>query len=119
MAANPHRGSVEFEIEGKTYTLRYSINAICVLEERAGRTLLQLAEDLKDITTLRMATIRDVLYAGLIEHHPEITVAAAGELIIAAGGAIKVVAKFSDAMAAAYPAPEAKESRRPRRRASK
>lgn len=117
---NPHKGDVEFKAGKKTYTLCYSIDAICVLEESTGKTLLQLGEEMRDIKSVKMSLVRSIVYAGLIEHHPSITLKEAGELIIAAGGSIKVMEKFSEAMAAAFQqkdedaAPPSPRRRRPR-----
>lgn len=111
---NPHRGDVEF-VPG--YILNYSIDAICVLEEATGKTLLELSGELRNIKTVKMSLVRQIIHAGLIEKHPTITLKEAGELILAAGGSIPALVKVSEALAAGLPgsAPGAPPSPRRRR----
>lgn len=62
------------EIAGKTLHMQYTINSLFAMEERAGMPLDQLFERKYSATRL-------LLWAGLVEHQPEITVQEAGELI--------------------------------------
>jgi hypothetical protein len=100
---NPHKGEVAFEAEGKTYTLRFSIDALCNLEEAAGKGFASIAIELSDPEKMSVSLLRKVLWAGLIEHHPDLDVRAAGELILAAGGAVVVLGQIEKAFTAAFP----------------
>ena len=40
---NPYKGEVQFTAGGKSYTLYFSINAMCELEEALGDGIVQLA----------------------------------------------------------------------------
>ena len=71
--ANPHRGEVEIKAGEKAYTLVFTINAICDVEEETGADLLA------DLT--RLSKVRLMLYAGLRTRHPEISRADAGAII--------------------------------------
>lgn len=113
---NPHKGDVEFKVDETTYTLRYSIDAICHLEDATGKTLLELAEDLKDFKSIRMSLVRKILHAGLREHHPDLTEVEAGELIVGAGGSVVIMTKFNEAMTSAFPKQEASGTPRPPKR---
>ena len=62
------------EIAGKAYRLRYSVNALCAMEERAGGSLDGLMER-------QFSATRLLLWGGLMEAQPEITLGDAGEII--------------------------------------
>ena len=116
--ANPHKGDVELKAGEETYTLRYSIDAICSLEERLDKGFPAIALEMSNPSTMRLSVVREVMLAGLQEHHPDITLKHAGELIITAGGALKVMERVSAAFAAAFPEAEASDKKSPRRRAN-
>lgn len=102
--ANPHKGEVELVAGEERYTLRFSIDAICSLESSTGKGLPALIGEISDPDTMSVARLRDMLLAALAEHHPDITLKQAGELIVPAGGFIKVFEKVSEAIAVAFPA---------------
>lgn len=101
---NPHKGEVELKAEDASYTLQFSIDAICMMEESLGKGFPAIVDDLSDVSRMSITTIRHVLHAGLREHHPEITLKQAGELIVSAGGAVEVLGKVSEAIGKAFPA---------------
>jgi hypothetical protein len=83
--ANRERGEVDLRLGGQTYTLRLSLNSLCLLEEHfstpeATVTFQQIAQRLGDV---RMGDLRRVLWTALQEHHAEAapTEAEAGALI--------------------------------------
>lgn len=116
--ANPHKGEVELKAGEATYLLRYSIDAICSLEESLDKGFPAIVAEMASPATMRLSVVREVLRAGLQEHHPEITVKQAGELIISAGGAISVLGKVNEAFALAFPEVEAGDKKSPRQRAN-
>jgi hypothetical protein len=77
---NPHRGEASFEVEGKAYRVRYSWNAAAEYEEAAGKPL---SDALFDIARERLSarSLRAMLWAGLQEHHQDVTLKDAGRLI--------------------------------------
>lgn len=97
--ANPEKGEVAFKAADAEYTLRYSTNAICELEDHLGRGLNAIVADLE-----RVSTVRALLWAGLRAKHPEITLKAAGEIMDKCGVPTTVGA-VSDALKAAFPPP--------------
>lgn len=78
--ANPLRGEASFEVEGETYRVHYTWNAAAEFEEAAGRPL---SDALLDIAREKLSakSLRAMLWAGLQEHHPEVTLKEAGRLI--------------------------------------
>lgn len=86
------------EIGGRAFTLYYSVNALCAVEERAGGSLERLMER-------QFSATRLLLWGGLLQKHPEMTLDAAGELIgahIRMGGTLEEIVNFcAEALAAA------------------
>lgn len=77
---NPLRGEASFETEGRTYRLHYTWNAAADFEEVAGRPL---SDALLDVAREKLSakSLRAMLWAGLQEHHEEVTLKEAGRLI--------------------------------------
>lgn len=100
--ANRHRGTVEFRYDGKTYTLSFSINAMCELEDLLGDSFGDMMAKAQDPTKVSMKTVRAMFWAGLRDHHNEMTIQDAGHLMTEIGltEAGELVAK---AFAAAMP----------------
>ena len=101
--ANPHKGDVAFDAGGKSYTLRFSVDAICALEEAAGKGIVALSGELGDPTKISMGLLRKIVWAGLREHHAGIDLKTAGELVIAAGGFTAMLQKINAAFELAFP----------------
>lgn len=111
--ANPHKGEVAFEANGATYTLCFSIDALCSLEEATGKGIIAISNELSDPERLSLGMLRNVMWAGLRTYHPEIDVKAAGELIKSAGGVPVMVELIAKGFALAFPEPESGNSARP------
>ena len=72
------------EIAGRVLRLRYTVNALCAVEEKAGGTLDNIMD--RQFTATRL-----LLWGAMMEYHPETTLEAAGEMIsayIAGGGTL-------------------------------
>ena len=77
---NPKRGEVSFEYEGQKYTLHFSTNAICALEESLDQDIGSLLEAMEsDKPSMRL--MRALFLAGLSDNHPDIGLPDAGKLI--------------------------------------
>lgn len=100
--ANPHRGEVSFDVAGKTYTLSYSINALCELEEAADLSVNQVAALFDKPDRIRLTQARLLFWAGLRDHHPEVTVIEAGALMNDFG-VIDALGLVAQAFASAFP----------------
>lgn len=86
------------EIAGRTLILLYTVNALCAVEERAGGSLDRLMER-------QFSATRLLLWGGLMEKQPGITLEQAGELIsahLAGGGTLEeIVNDCADALSRA------------------
>lgn len=100
---NPHKGEVSIEAAGAKYTLCFSIDALCRLEETTGLVLTDLVDQMADSKRMSVTRVRQLLHAALFEHHPEIPLKQAGELMLKAGGMLRVMGKVTEAMQAAFP----------------
>ena len=86
------------EIAGQGLILYYTVNALCAVEDRAGGSLDHLMER-------QFSATRLLLWGGLMEKQPGITLEAAGELIsrhLAGGGTLEeIVNDCADALSRA------------------
>lgn len=105
--ANPHRGQVPLQVGGTTYTLCLSANALCELEDYTGETVGAITEKLNG-SSVGMKTIRALVWAALQDHHPEVDIKAAGNIITLAGmnACMEAIGK---AFEYAFPAAEASD----------
>ena len=79
-------------LNGREYALRFSVNALCCLEEKTGLSLAQLQ-------SAQFSCLRGLLWCGLMESEKGLTLQGAGDLLDAhlrAGGDLQAV---SDALA--------------------
>ena len=62
------------EINGTGYQLEFSVNAICALEEYTHKGF-------SECLTGEFSALRNLLWCGLLKHHPKLTRAQAGDLL--------------------------------------
>lgn len=105
--ANPHRGEVAFEVGSTVYTLVFSTNAICELENLLDRGLNVIVMSMD-----RLATVRALLWAGLRARHSGVSLEQAGEIIDLCGMAAATEA-IGRALSAAFPAADKDATARP------
>ncbi|KFB10332.1 hypothetical protein [Nitratireductor basaltis] len=79
--ANAERGAVALEAGGKVYSLRFSTNAICEVEDHFGKPIMKIVEDLQDETNVSMKMVRALVWGALLEEHPAIQPSQAGYLL--------------------------------------
>lgn len=91
MSTNPHKGDVSFEVEGKTYTLRYNHRALVKMETALNKGLMQIMTEMSKPETLRLGTTAVLLWAGLQKHHPQITQDQAVDLLDEIEGGIPAI----------------------------
>lgn len=103
--ANPHKGQVALNVDGKDYTLSFSINALCELEDALGESVNAIAAQMGDSSKVRLKTIRTLVWAALLDHHPGTSVEEAGNIISAAGVPAAMEA-IGGAFAKAFPDPK-------------
>lgn len=82
--ANKHKGEVSFKIDGQEWTLRFSTNALCELEEKAGCGALGFVQQMADWEDnpgkIEFTKLRLLFWAGLTDNH-DVDVKQAGKLI--------------------------------------
>lgn len=100
MHGNPVKGEVGFHAGGEPYTLVLSIDALCKIEGLLGKTSRQAHVML---TGGSIEAMRAYWWAALQEHHPELSVRAAGELIYEVDGDKDAAALINRAIELANP----------------
>lgn len=105
--ANKQRGEVSVELDGKTYTMTLSLNAMARLEEL-------FSTDDKVVTFHQIAGfaergsvrhVRGMIWAVLTDHHPKLTVKDVSELIERSGGLLAFKDKLQELAKASAPDP--------------
>lgn len=87
--SNVIKGKFDFEVEGETYHLQFSVNGMCALESAAGcgaQAFLKRLEQASKDENLSFGDVRLLFCAGLQEHHEGLTAVQAGRLITQMGG---------------------------------
>jgi hypothetical protein len=109
-AADPTIRFATLELEGQTYKLAYSFNAVAEAELVAKCNLLSGLENLHELSAIQL---RGLLYAALSVAQPEITLSQAGEMIhpFTTPARAETITPISRALAEAYglSMPEKKE----------
>ena len=104
--ANASRGSVALQAGDTAYTLSFSINALCELEDVFGMPPAQVGKLFDDETKTSMKDVRKLIMVGLHDHHPELDEKQAGTIGTQAGMNVTMEA-IGKAFALAFPeAPE-------------
>lgn len=101
--ANAVKGEKSVEIDGVEYTFRFSINAICELEELTGLPVTMVIGDLE---RGYIKSMRAIVWAGLRDKHPGVTISQAGDLtqaLIAEHGTEGAGVVVGNALVAAFP----------------
>lgn len=111
--SNPLKGEITFTADGENYTLAFTINALCALEERLGIGVSEIGEKLGGKVSI--GTLRAVFWAGLLAHH-DLSEEAAGDIITSVGAA-RAGELIGQGFAAAFPE-AGKSTGRPRKAAA-
>lgn len=111
--ANTHKGEARLEVGNVVYTLVFSVNTICLIEEKLGRGFVRIGLDLQDQDKISYTVVRAMLWGALREKHKEISLEQAGDMIVDGGGFGPVLEKILEAFSAAFPAPEPEDVARP------
>ncbi len=114
--ANPARGSVPLQAGDRAYTVSFSVNAICELESAFDQPVAKIAGMLSEPENIRMSTVRSIIWAGLRDHHEDMEVREAGQIMSDAGMPACMEA-IGAAFALAFPQEEASSKARPRKAA--
>ena len=85
--SNRQKGELPFTVDGKSYTLHFSVNALCALESATGLKVMAISEAMSDPAQISMITMRSLFRSGLSDHHPELSDIDAGKIMTALGQA--------------------------------
>jgi hypothetical protein len=97
--ANPERGQVALEAGDKTYTLKFSTNAIRQAEAVSGKTFGKLCDEMELVGLDAMCVL---LWAGLKQSHEGFTLDDAGDLVDELEP-LEMIGKINEAIELAYP----------------
>lgn len=114
--ANPHRGHVDLTAGGVVYRLVFNNNAICELENLMDKPAQAIFEGLGNPGEIRIGVIRNLLWAGLREHHEELTLKDVSRVIDECGLAEAFEVVQEAIMLAFPPADEPADDRPTKRR---
>lgn len=101
--ANAEKGEVALKVGEDEFTLVFSIDALCQLEEKAGKPISAIVSEMSDPDTRSVRLLRLMLWAALREKHPKVTVLQAGQLIVPAGGVDGVLPLVFNSFALSFP----------------
>lgn len=110
--ANPIKGEVDFKVGDTVYRLRLSINDLIEVEGLTGLGILQITEMFNSVQTLKAGDVRAVLWGALRQHHADIDLIAAGE-IMAEARLLPTINHVAMALQAAFPPVEEAEDKKP------
>lgn len=102
--ANRERGAVEIEAFDRTFTLRFSFNAMCEIEDHFDKSFDEVMTSL-NTKHPRLTTLRGVLWGAMCENEPRPSLQNIGELVDELG-AEAIGAAIGKAMEAAFPKSE-------------
>lgn len=71
--ANQHKGEVAFKAGEESYTLSYSANAYCELEDALGMDVNGIIQMVGASATVKLSTLRIIFWKGLEDHHEGIS----------------------------------------------
>lgn len=113
--ANHIKGESTFKIQDKEYTLCFDNEALIQLEDILDQGIVGVCLEMqrwgKEPERIRLKWIRAMLWAGLRQHQPKITLEEAGD-IMDAGGGVSMMNVIGEAMSKAWgEQPESKDAR--------
>lgn len=110
--ANKHRGSVALQAGDRAVTFSFSVNALCELEDALNLPVAKIVASLGKPESVRMSMVRTLVWAALRDHHKEIDIAGAGEIVTDAGVA-EAMAKIGKAFELAFPPAKTSDTQNP------
>lgn len=81
--ANSRRGSVALQAGERAYTVSFSVNALCELEDAFGVSVQNIGAIFDHDASMK--DVRKLARCALSDHHPEITEKEAGQVVTDAG----------------------------------
>ncbi|MCL4822036.1 MAG: gene transfer agent family protein [Vicinamibacteria bacterium] len=112
-APNRFKGEFGVTVGAQTYSFRYGMNTLVVLEERLGCTTIYELMARLTPTRLSFRDLRVLIQAGLYKHHPDVSEEQAGELMDEMGGVEGTLERIMQALQASFPEPDPAEGADP------
>lgn len=112
MSANRNKGEVALRGETETYIIRFSADSLCRLEDELDMGVNQVARLLGDVDTMRVKLMIVVLWAGLLDRQPDITIEDAKKIVTEVT-LFKSMKAVSDAFALTFGSADEGEAVRP------
>ncbi|MCJ8139354.1 GTA-gp10 family protein [Falsirhodobacter halotolerans] len=78
--ANSFKGQVPVTHDGKTYTMALDFNALCDFEDQTGKNALQALDGMES-GEVSARDMRALMWAGLKQFHPDMTLPLAGHIL--------------------------------------
>ena len=78
---NRFLGEASTTIDGQTWTLRLDFNAMAEIEDKLGRSALDVLQEIEGGKSVKVKNLRAVTWAMLLEHHPDATERDAGMVL--------------------------------------
>jgi len=103
VAASSIKGELGFEADGVRFVVVYDSNAMCALEAEVDTDAMGIIALVQKPRSFRNGRL--LLWGGLQQHHPDLTLADAGRLMTAVGGLGKAYDMVSEALILAFPPP--------------
>lgn len=103
--SNIQKGELAFTAGGTSYTLHFSVNALCVLEGATRMNASAIAAMLSDPAQVGMTTIRTLFRCGLSDRHPELGDIEVGRIMTEIG-TTEAMRLVGEAFGLAFPAAE-------------
>lgn len=100
---NRAKGEAGIEVDGQSFVLAYNVNAMCEIEYVLAMSTDAILTSLTRSPALHI--VRALLWGGLRQHHPDLTLAAAGELMEKMGGSGPALEKIGEGLVSAFPDP--------------
>lgn len=101
--ANKIKGEVSLEYAGETFLLQFGFEALVLVEDKRDKAFGDIVAELD---AGRLGSLAALLWAGLHEHHPELSYEAAGRLAMAFasdGRGEELQKKIVEAITLAFP----------------
>lgn len=100
--SNSVRGSVALQAGDQAYTMSFSINALCELEDVFGMSATKFGKLFEDAENISMRDVRNIVMVGLHDHHPEVDEKRAG-IIAGDAGLQECMVAIEKAFRLAFP----------------
>ncbi len=113
--ANPHRGAVALEAGEKVYSLRFTTNSICELEDHfGGKGISQIVVEMQGQPSMKL--VRAMIWGALIDGHPNLTMKEAGTILDEVG-IETITEKLGEALKRYFPDAKEGEANPPKAKA--